>query len=1516
MRQTLYDATADSRNATFEQWLTDAPRAAVAFSTDTSIAELASPLPLGEEWAVEAWFYYPLPKRDYSTLCGTKGGETGQIAVRHGNQLGTRIGGTFFGTGYLLDGLAPGWHHVAAVKAGTGRDASIRLYVDGERAGDPVRWDGDLLQLDGIVDRVLLPSNALPAGTDMTFSVWAKDGPGPMTGYLLRAADANDQDLLAIRFEHASETDGKVVFRCGADTVSRTFARPPSGTWTHWAFTKSVTSGTVTIYRDGQRWYQETGKSAPLPPAGSKVSLGWHYRGVLLSPSLFSRTLSEAELTASVGRPITGKETGLSGSWRFSGTDVTDRSPAGKHGSLDGHPILLPLSFEDKQRIEVLGNTPPHQTSTSYQMHPPAVVLDGVDDYVLLDPSSLPLGKELTVSFWANGRGCAGKNTSVMYADIKYNDPGARALNIHLPYFDNQVYFDCGHDGTTFDRIQKQAQAADLQGSWTHWAFTKNVTTGEMKIYRNGTLWHSGTGKTRPLAQPIRLTVGMHGGGDFYPGQVAELSIWSKALSQDEILAIKDRHLAGTEANLMGYWIFQNDKAKDLSPRGKDGSYTGGPTFGSIAELTHTIDVVETTGAQPFGKLAEVRVWAAALSDDEIAVNSKTLLSGNEPGLLAYYPMARPQDDVPNATGADPGCSIKGGTSWAWAAPIGNPSQRVLALNGMDNHVALPEMSVDFSQGFTAEAWVQFDQWKRGSKILDIGNGENADNITLGNQDTTGKLSFSVRKGVSTVVLTADTPLEKGQWVHVAATVDKTSTGQLYVNGKLVKSGASVLPANVSRAKSYLGRSNAAADDYLDGQIAEVRIWNRARTAQEIGAHMHRRLTGAEDGLTGYWPLDEVKPGDGGGKVLDHTMSGRHGTVSGAAALRTTALPIGLDSLVAAEYSTIGVEPGSQKKLAIMRRLLAGPAAGGGLLLSDKRVETLDLQWIGNGQFAPTLLGYIEGAPPVPSENLTLNPDYNGATAVELIVSEDTEYRWNRSESTGLGSSLDAFVGADFEMYAGIGAMTKVAAAHVGAKATMNAMNTQSSDSSISSRSSQKLSDRLELRGMQEDTPKFPDLGQRFIPKNVGYALVISSLADVFVTKLTRSGKMVGYQVMPVDGMPPDVNTITFLMNPAYVMQGSLDGMTGSRATSDRFFRHVPAMRAQYGSLFPASYYRLQEAYALKQKLEGEDKRREAYFVQFSASDPGSFSSQIDQGDAPKAIGAGGDAGDTKAQADAGAQKQSEETAQRQDAIESRIADQQKRAHATSAFNSWQRRMEDILIRAGKRNIVNTYVWDADGGLRSEQQSFASTVEHTIGGSFNLDSGFGLEANIGAGGFSAGLTAMFNMNLNQTMSKTESQSTGIELDVDLHGVEHTGITDYKDRPVMPGEKVDRYRFMSFYLEGSTDNFNDFFRHVVDPEWLQSNGEEARALRQAMGKANKAWRVMHRVTYVERPALTALGRDTRQLDGMEQATREVVNYFDALEAQHDDLVARVGKLADEQKALDAKLDQILALLTKK
>jgi hypothetical protein len=242
-------------------------------------------------------------------------------------------------------------------------------------------------------------------------------------------------------------------------------------------------------------------------------------------------------------------------------------------------------------------------------------------------------------------------------------------------------------------------------------------------------------------------------------------------------------------------------------------------------------------------------------------------------------------------------------------------------------------------------------------------------------------------------------------------------------------------------------------------------------------------------------------------------------------------------------------------------------------------------------------------------------------------MSEDVEFSWNRSQDSGLGATIDTFIGAGGTMSiltAPMGVGTSIdTSTRVGFKGNFDFSYQFQNESNITSSSSLSMTDKLELRGTPEETTKFPHLGTRFIPKNIGYALVVSALADVFVTRLARSGKMVGYQVQPVDGIPPDVNTIAFLMNPAYTMNGSLDGMTGSSATSQRFFKHVPEMRSQYGSLYPASYYRLKEAYDLKRQIEAEDKRRESYFSNFDVRlvDETSLNRNIDSGDAPTTTG-------------------------------------------------------------------------------------------------------------------------------------------------------------------------------------------------------------------------------------------------------------------------------------------------------
>lgn len=59
----------------------------------------------------------------------------------------------------------------------------------------------------------------------------------------------------------------------------------------------------------------------------------------------------------------------------------------------------------------------------------------------------------------------------------------------------------------------------------------------------------------------------------------------------------------------------------------------------------------------------------------------------------------------------------------------------------------------------------------------------------------------------------------------------------------------------------------------FNGILDEVRIWNIARSPEDIRTTMHRRLTGSEPGLVAYWPFDE-----GNGQIThDVTSNENHG---------------------------------------------------------------------------------------------------------------------------------------------------------------------------------------------------------------------------------------------------------------------------------------------------------------------------------------------------------------------------------------------------------------------------------------------------------------------------------------------------------------------------------------------------------------------------------------------------------------------------------------------------------------
>lgn len=188
---------------------------------------------------------------------------------------------------------------------------------------------------------------------------------------------------------------------------------------------------------------------------------------------------------------------------------------------------------------------------------------------------------EITVSLWVYGDPEIQPANSTVFEGVNANNQ--RVLNSHLPWGNGRVYWDAGQSGG-YDRIDAQAATDDYEGKWNHWAFAKNAETGEMYIYLNGELWHSGTDRFRTMEGIVKFSIGSAAGwSNHYDGRIDEFRIWNSALDEATINEWMQRTVTEEHPSydaLVVYYDFNEEDGEpvmDHSGNGFDGVAQGTP---------------------------------------------------------------------------------------------------------------------------------------------------------------------------------------------------------------------------------------------------------------------------------------------------------------------------------------------------------------------------------------------------------------------------------------------------------------------------------------------------------------------------------------------------------------------------------------------------------------------------------------------------------------------------------------------------------------------------------------------------------------------------------------------------------------------------------------------------------------------------------------------------------------------------------------------------------------------------
>ncbi|MFP4192112.1 MAG: LamG-like jellyroll fold domain-containing protein, partial [Candidatus Hydrogenedentota bacterium] len=250
----------------------------------------------------------------------------------------------------------------------------------------------------------------------------------------------------------------------------------------------------------------------------------------------------------------------------------------------------------------------------------------------------------------------------------------------------------------------------------------------------------------------------------------------------------------------------------------------------------------------------------------------------------------RLQDGSPAIGAADDGgiLGVTGlpGTSESEPLPeppdVPDPRSAAVEFDGSNGYVEVRDPS-DMAPGessFTFEFWANISDAAGGWNLPVEWPG--GDRVYVGHNVGSG-WNFVINSDGSRTDTNADAYIADvtGTWVFCQAVVDRDAGSQtlrVYVAEDNTWHEASVTPEmGETNPTGPLYIPSHPSDYPVEGMVFDVRLWHKVREQTEALADMHQRLSGDEDGLVGYWPLDE-----GEGETANDLAGDNDGEIVGA----------------------------------------------------------------------------------------------------------------------------------------------------------------------------------------------------------------------------------------------------------------------------------------------------------------------------------------------------------------------------------------------------------------------------------------------------------------------------------------------------------------------------------------------------------------------------------------------------------------------------------------------------------
>ncbi|MCW3136373.1 MAG: carboxypeptidase regulatory-like domain-containing protein [Canidatus Methanoxibalbensis ujae] len=252
-----------------------------------------------------------------------------------------------------------------------------------------------------------------------------------------------------------------------------------------------------------------------------------------------------------------------------------------------------------------------------------------------------------------------------------------------------------------------------------------------------------------------------------------------------------------------------------------------------VTEHTQTITGLKSNTTYHF------RVKSKDASNNEAVSEDNTFTTGEEANLVAYYKL----DEGSGTTAYDSSENGNDGTIYGGATWVDGKIGKALSFDGSNDYVDLPDNIITApslrSNGSTLIAWVKVEPSLTGRKGI-VGTAACTSGWSVFGLDY-----YNGKARLETYDSGADhyqrvestTNINDGKWHHIAGTYDPSDKKmRIYVDGVLEGTSSEISRAGWSTGSNYnyIGKNPISGDYFFNGTIDEVKIYNRALSAEEI----------------------------------------------------------------------------------------------------------------------------------------------------------------------------------------------------------------------------------------------------------------------------------------------------------------------------------------------------------------------------------------------------------------------------------------------------------------------------------------------------------------------------------------------------------------------------------------------------------------------------------------------------------------------------------------------------------